>query len=260
MKLTVLYLFFLCSAFPQSAGEAARSVPGSPLAENNFSIDDTTNSSEEDSDFDPGTYNLRKPSEEALSKFKKDKEFNYTESEGPANLLEVISEWINEQIANLIQSKGFGIFQEYLGYFIAAAALLIVIIILNKNKLGSIIYNAKDTVYINFREAQEDINKIDFDSLISASLNNREFKIAARYHYLKSLKLLSENKLIDWEINKTNKQYLYEIIDSELKKSFEELTALFEWIWYGDYPLEESFFYKMQKNFINFYGRLETSK
>jgi hypothetical protein len=260
----VLYLVFFCNSFPQSDGEAAKpplaSSPGAAVHEENLFYEDTTYSSEEDFDVNPGNYSLRKPSQESINKFKKDKEFNYTEAEGPSNLLELLSAWINEQIMKLIQSKGFGIFQEYLSYFIAAAALLIVIIILSKNKLGNIVYGIKDADFTTFRETCEDINKIDFDALISSSLINKEFKIAARYYYLKSLKLLSDNKFIDWQINKTNKQYVYEILNAELKKSFQELTSIFEWIWYGDYPLEESSFYETQKNFRNFYSRLETSK
>ncbi|MGE5845411.1 MAG: hypothetical protein ACM34O_01720 [Ignavibacteria bacterium] len=259
----VFFIVFFCNSFPQSSGEAAKPQPSSPGAavnEDDFYYEDTIYPSEEDFDVNPETYTLRRPSEESMNKFKKDKEFNYTEAKGPSNLLELLSAWINEQIMKLIQSKGFGIFQEYLSYFIAAAALLIVTIILSKNKLGNIVYGTKDADFTTFRETCEDINKIDFDALISSSLINKEFKIAARYHYLKSLKLLSDNKLIDWQINKTNKQYIYEILNAELKKSFQELTSIFEWIWYGDYPLEESSFYEIQKNFRNFYSMVETSK
>ncbi|MGE5848084.1 MAG: hypothetical protein ACM34O_15275, partial [Ignavibacteria bacterium] len=162
----VFYLVFFCNSFPQSAGETAKplpSLPGASVNENDFYYEDTIYSSEEDFDVNPETYTLRKPSEESMKKFKKDKEFNYTEAEA-SNLLELLSAWINEQIIKLIQSKGFGIFQEYLSYFIAAAALLIVIIILSKNKLGNIVYGIKDADFATFRETCEDINKIDFDA------------------------------------------------------------------------------------------------
>ncbi len=266
MKVTaILYLFLFYSSFPKELDESARALPGKAdgkIHNENFLDEDIGYSAEDDNQIieDSAEYKLRKPSDASKNKLKKDKDLNYAEAEGPTNLFEFISAWINEQIANILQSKSFGIIKEYLSYFIAAAAIVIVIIILNKNKLSGIIYGIKDENISNFRETHVDIDKIDFDALISSSLASKEFRIAARYHYLKSLKLLSDKKIIDWKINKTNKQYMHEISNPELKKSFEELTFLFEWFWYGDYPLEESFFYQAQKSFNNFQSRLAISK
>ena len=110
----VLYLVFFCNSLPQSVGEAAKpraSSPGATVNEDDFYYEDTIYSSEEDFNVNHETYTLRKPSEESMNKFKKDKEFNYTKAEGPSNLLELLSAWVNEQIMKLIQSKVFGIFQ-----------------------------------------------------------------------------------------------------------------------------------------------------
>jgi hypothetical protein len=259
----LLCLFFVCTTFPQSVREAVKpqsTSPGAAVNDEGGLYEDTSYYSEEEYKEDPGVYTLRKPSQESIDKFRKDKELSYTESEGPSNLLELISKWINEQIMKLIQSKGFWLLQEYLSYIIAAAALLIVIFILNKNKLSGIVYGIKNSETNRFRESHEDINKIDFDALISSYITKKEFKIAARYCYLQCLKLLSDRKVISWQINKTNRQYTREIRNTELQESFEQLTSFFEWIWYGDYPLEELSFYQTRENFTKFYGRLEMLK
>jgi hypothetical protein len=214
------------------------------------------NYTKEDFSGDSAAYVLRKPSDSLLNELRKDKELNYAETEGPTNLFEFISIWINEQFQKIFRSSGFRIFEEYLSYFIAAAALIIVIIILYKNKLSGIIYGVKESSFHNIRERHEDINKIDFDALISSALTEKEYRVAARYHYLKSLKLLSEKKLINWQINKTNTQYLKEISDPQLQSSFMELTLIFEWFWYGNYPLEEPVYFRAQDTFNKFNRRL----
>ena len=61
----------------------------------------------------------------------------------------------------------------------------------------------------------------------------------SRYLFLKSLKLLSDNDIIEYKKEKTNYQYLAEIKDMQLARTFREVAYRFDWIWYGDFPIDE---------------------
>ena len=51
-------------------------------------------------------------------------------------------------------------------------------------------------------------------------VERKDYKLAVRYLFLKSLKLLSEKEIIELRNNKTNHQYLSEIKNSKFQKHF----------------------------------------
>ena len=147
-----------------------------------------------------------------------------------------------------------------MGYIIALAAVIIVILVLAKSKLSGMFYIRKEEKFSGLKEIREDIHEIDFDTSISGAIAIKDYRIAVRLYYLKTLKLLADKNLIDWKINKTNNNYIKELKEIRLKKPFEELTNLFEWVWYGEFPVEESFFEKTKNTFNSFQTALEIER
>jgi len=208
---------------------------------------------------DSSKIEVRKPLEGSIAKFKSDKEFMYDEAESQ-NWWDAFWTWVGSKLSKLLGTKAFGFFQKYLGYIIILAAIIIVILVLNKSKLRGLFYFSKEDKISGFKEIKENINEIDFDTLISEAISKSNYRIAVRLHYLKTLKLLSDRKMIDWKINKTNHNYVKEIKEAEIKKPFEKLTYLFEWIWYGELHIEESLFEETKNSFMNFQTSLHTEK
>ena len=60
---------------------------------------------------------------------------------------------------------------------------------------------------------------------------------------------MSEKQLIEWDVEKTNSDYLYEIKSAELKANFEYLSYLYNYIWYGEFNLSAAEFEKAKKAF-----------
>jgi Domain of unknown function (DUF4129) len=201
----------------------------------------------------------RKPSESSIAKFKEDKDFIYDESKS-LNWWDAFWLWLGNLLSKFLGSKTFGFFQKYLGYVIILAAIIIVILVLNKSKLSGLFYYSRENKISGFKEMKENINKIDFDALISEAVSKTDYRIAVRLYYLKTLKLLADRKLIDWNINKTNHNYIKEIKEAKLKNTFEELTNLFEWIWYGELPVEAYMFKKTKNIFMDFQDSLIVEK
>jgi len=65
------------------------------------------------------------------------------------------------------------------------------------------------------------------------------------------LKSLSDRTIIDWDIEKTNTDYLSEIKSAEFKKEFEFLSYIYDYCWYGEFELNEEDFAKAENHFIN---------
>lgn len=92
----------------------------------------------------------------------------------------------------------------------------------------------------------ENIHELDFESKLQQALSTENYKEASRLLFLRSLKKMSDNGTINWKINKTNRDYYYEIKKKEIKSQFREVSLLFEYMVYGDFDVSLSQFQQMQ--------------
>lgn len=201
---------------------------------------------------DTSEVEVRKPASDFFDIYKNDKNFIYDRAENPEGLWDIIKAWFNNMLRKILGSDGFFVFRKYFGYIIILAALVIVVYVLRKTRLSGVLYNKDEKSIKNYKEHNEDITKINPDDLITDALKRKDYRTAVRYYYLKNLKLMTNKGIIDWKIDKTNQQYLNEINEFELKKSFARLTGLFEWIWYGDFRIEEKYFEETIRFFDEF--------
>ncbi len=210
--------------------------------------------------YDSSTIEVRNPDESTLNKFRSDKDFQYDRAEAPLSFWDKIRIWINNHLKDLLSSEGFSIYFKYLLYLIVAVAVFIVIYVLLKSNIRGIFYGKQRESINKFKIIEEDIEKIDFDKRILEAVNNQNFRLAVRLYYLKILKQLSDKKIIDWQINKTNSSYVKEVKKINLHNQFEKITTVFEWIWYGEFPIDGTSFVKIKDIFIDFDNNVEQSK
>jgi hypothetical protein len=60
---------------------------------------------------------------------------------------------------------------------------------------------------------------------------------------------MSEKGIIKWDIEKTNSDYLYEITNETRRDEFAYLSYLYNYIWYGEFELDEATFEKAKTAF-----------
>jgi hypothetical protein len=60
---------------------------------------------------------------------------------------------------------------------------------------------------------------------------------------------MSEKQIIEWDVEKTNSDYLYEIKNERQKEDFAYLSYLYNNIWYGEFTLDEATFEKAKNAF-----------
>lgn len=125
---------------------------------------------------------------------------------------------------------------------------LIVKVILNKE--GQWIFGKSTTKkIINHDDIERNLQHVDFEKLIASTLKSGNQRLAIRYYYLWLLKKMSEKNAIDWNPEKTNTDYLYEIQNESLKADFRYVSYLYNYIWYGEFEITDTNFQSIKKTF-----------
>lgn len=108
---------------------------------------------------------------------------------------------------------------------------------------------SSDKKLVTYDELEQSLLETNFQKLIADSEKNGSQRLTIRYYYLWLLKSLSEKGHIEWDIEKTNSDYAQEIKDSQLKKEFEYLSYLYDYIWYGEFEVDQPTYDKAKAAF-----------
>lgn len=138
--------------------------------------------------------------------------------------------------------------------WIAAIVILFVIYLITKaliRKEGSWIFGNNGNKKISHQDIEKNIHLIDFEKLIQENLQQNKKRLCIRYYYLWLLKVMTENRLIEWHADKTNTDYLYEIHSKSVRDEFSYLSYLYNYIWYGEFEMDENSFLNAQNRFKN---------
>jgi hypothetical protein len=185
-----------------------------------------------------------------------DKEFIYEFKTPEKNAWDRFKEWLANFFKNIFSftdSKSANNFVEILLRTLAIGIVIFVIYLIAKaimNKEGQWIFGRNsDRKIINYDEIEKNLHLVDFEKLIQNSLQLGENRLTIRYYYLWLLKKMSEKQIIEWDAEKTNSDYLYEIKNESQKEDFAYLSYLYNNIWYGEFELDEETFAKARTAF-----------
>jgi len=119
-------------------------------------------------------------------------------------------------------------------------------------KDGSWIFGKKNKkLNIQTGDLHENIHEINFPESILQFEKQKDFRSAIRYHFLFVLKKLSDKKLIDWNPEKTNRDYFYELKNENSKENYRKLAHIFDHVWYGEFKINESDYQYFKNQFLN---------
>jgi hypothetical protein len=200
---------------------------------------------------------------EKLEKTKANQDFNYNleqKKEEPSWLDKILYRIARFLINILFNPTGSA---ESIFFYIICGLLVLALIfvILRMTAVGIFSRgNKQDKDSLEFSELIEDINSIDFDKMIEEAVNKGMYRRAVRLYYLKSLKHLSDRSQIVWEINKTNRDYFYELRSHSLRPGFEDITYVYEYVWYGNMEIDAEKFSKVKVTFHSFHNQTVAAK
>tara|TARA_R110002050_G_scaffold53118_2_gene120804 strand:+ start:30830 stop:31507 length:678 start_codon:yes stop_codon:yes gene_type:complete len=136
-------------------------------------------------------------------------------------------------------------------FYAALAIAVVYLVYFLFNEGGSGLFSSKQHQKINNYEdiTAENIENADINSLIKNAENSDEYRLAIRYYYLLVLKNLSLKNYIKFEDDKTNAEYLNEISDKPFSSEFAYTSYLYNYIWYGEFPLDTEQYNNAKSNF-----------
>ena len=101
----------------------------------------------------------------------------------------------------------------------------------------------------SIEQIEENLEEYDVSHYLQQAIDNNQYRIAIRLHYLLIIKELSARKFIRWKRDKTNRNYLYETQDYPFANNFKMSTNIFEQIWYGERDVTEGDFTMIHSHF-----------
>jgi hypothetical protein len=130
----------------------------------------------------------------------------------------------------------------YLLIFIVVTIVLILIArVIQLN--GNIFFSKKDKkIGQTGDENSDDYVPENWDAEITAAAKAGNFRLALRHCYRYLLNTLNEKEFIQFQVAKTNYQYVYELSGTPYHQPFMKLTRDYEYAWYGGFEINEDFY------------------
>lgn len=157
--------------------------------------------------------------------------------------------WLKMQLMKLLEKIfGSSFANEY------AEPILIIIFILIVLLLVWFVYRKRPDLFMRagkktmpYTVHEDTIYGVDFEAEIAAAISRGDYKEAVRLLYLQTLKFMSDNEIIDWQLYKTPTQYVYEVKSETKREPFRNLTNRFLRVRYGNFEATGQLFNEMKE-------------
>ena len=202
---------------------------------------------------DTTTQTVQKFNEKHLASYRAERAFNYesTPAKG-SGIMDLLGFLLDEffESLNHIRVGKITLF-DVLFYSLMVFAAVMIVMQFFKISVSGLFAPGNNNI-IQHRSFSENVHELDFETLIKSALDAGDYRLATRLYYLSILKKLSEAGLINWQKNKTNFEYYYELKGEERRKQFYDITRTFESAWYGNHEITGSDFDENLKAFTGF--------
>lgn len=210
---------------------------------------------EKDIQIDSDTIEARTFSKNFKKKYT-DPEFNYEPKAPERSFWDNIKEWIASVLRRIFSFTDAKTSIKVTVILLRVLAVLVIVVVIYFivkaliDKEGQWIFgkNANKRA-VQYSDIEKNIHLLDFKKLIQESIQNGEKRLAIRYYYLWLLKVMAQNNYIEWDIEKTNSDYLYELKSPVFREDFTYLSYLYNYIWYGEFEIDETTFTKAENRF-----------
>ncbi|MGX5685197.1 DUF4129 domain-containing protein [Chryseobacterium cucumeris] len=189
----------------------------------------------------------------------KGNEFDYSVSKPRESFFQKLMRKINQIIQGIFGDTALTKSAELTTILIRLFAIILVgfllyfIIRYIMGKDGNFIFGKKNKkLDLNVQELHENIHEINFPESIAKFELAGDYRSAVRYQFLFILKKLSDKKLINWNPEKTNKDYTAELKAAHLKNDFSDLSYIFDYVWYGEFSIDEENYRKFKNQYQAF--------
>lgn len=215
---------------------------------------------------DTSDINPKAIEESQLEQFRDNPDFDYEviKSAAPDWWIS-LKNWISTTLITFFEwlfgvekaAGAFSVFLEILPYVLLAVLLFILIKFFLNVNARALVHAKKNQALVSLSEEEHIIKNEDVEQLIQNALVQKDYRLAVRYYYLYMLQLMSEKELITWELQKTNEDYTKELKRQDLVEPFATSTRLYDYFWYGEFPIDETKYRKAEAKFISLKNRVK---
>lgn len=182
----------------------------------------------------------------ALRAYAEDPDYQYTQHAPETSWLQSL--W--ERLLSFLERATSGpdnLWRRVLYYGVAIAGVLLLIYFLARARYNSLLAR-RDRALNDIRILDTDVAGDRIPGLIDSALVEGNYRLAYRWMYIGLLKSLGEEGLLQLHRNKTNRDYIAELRESRMKNAVVELARVFDYTWYGEYPMtpEQFQYYRSQ--------------
>ena len=196
--------------------------------------------------------------ESKLDEYRADKDFRYDVVTYKQNTIWDKVRYYFYQALKFLFGKGGA--APILRYVFLAAVIIFVVMQLTGAKLQWFLGKNNKAREGIVSIPDEDISNIDLQELADKALADGNLRLCIRYHYLHLLKVLDEKSHINWHKDKTNREYLAEIQEPEIRKQFQQQTLVFDYVWYGNFTISEEQFNWVNSGFQHLVSKLQSQE
>jgi hypothetical protein len=213
---------------------------------------------------DSSKVQLREPDKSSQEDYYNDDYYKYqTDKTGKKSEPGIFDRMLSKFIENLVDSMRFEKDNKFNWWSLFWIVLLIALVVLVVLKLTN---SGVSSMFTGKRKQEEeidatledvDIHSIDYEQQIRAAISNNDYRLAVRLWFLRTLKSFSDRELVFWKIDKTNSDYYYELSGTEYQKDFGEVSKVYDYIWYGEFPVDEHSYKNAEEKFRGLNGRIQ---
>ena len=199
-----------------------------------------------------------------LKDIQQDEDYQYKPQDIKKNFLEKIADWISAKWDELMEwvfgekkgSKFVNLLIKYLPYLLLAIGILIIIRLLYRYDVFKRRAAQQNPPDIQLADDEKIVKSSNISELIKNAKAQNDHRMAVRYLYLNLLRQLDAREYIRFKKDKTNDDYIAEFKHQPLIPEFENLTYYYDFIWYGQYPIDEAFFSQIEQKFDHFLAKI----
>ncbi|WP_276484487.1 DUF4129 domain-containing protein [Paraflavitalea pollutisoli] len=201
----------------------------------------------------PAAPELRAVPASTVDTLKADKDFAYANDPEFWNKPEIKEK---ERQSNYTQEpdsffSGDGI-RIFIYVLIAIVLLWIIYRIVIVNNL--FVTRASKARHVEAEEEEEVLDNSSLDARIKAAMAQGNYRAAVRFLFLKTLNGLQNKGWIRYHAQATNHEYLSQVTPYGVGKEFRFLTHVYEYVWYGEFALNEEQFKQVHQHFQQFHN------
>ncbi|HLY70994.1 MAG TPA: DUF4129 domain-containing protein [Puia sp.] len=200
----------------------------------------------------PEPVSMRAVPDTIVENLKKSKDFEYANDAAYLAKEPLNSRSPGDRFWNVLTGKAAQVFV----YILLTGVLLFAFYkIIAANKLYLFYSKPKKAVAAQKEESEDEMPE-NVDEKIKETLLEKNYRLAVRFMHIKALQLLDENELIRFTPRGTNHDYASALKGTAFAKNFQQLTTIYEYVWFGNFTLTQEQAEIVRQDFNRFYSLL----